>query len=458
MTPRKQIRTPRTQKLGAALLSLVLLVPLCVAGMSSPVSAQSNFITITEGSVEPTPIAISEFIGLEGESTRLGRELISIIGSDLDESGLFEVRDLPTVVPPPQDLSAETDFSEWRTLGLEALLLGEASYTEEGLIQVSFSLWDVVLNRLVAAGEGTVNVSGKRRIAHQIADVVYKDWTGDDGYFDTRIVYVDESGPAEERIKRLAIMDHDGHNHIYLTDGTDLVLTPRFSHRVQEIVYLNYFNDNPRLYLLDIESGNSDLLGVFPGMNFAPRFSYDDRFLIMSMARNGITDIFEMDLSSRRIKQLTDAPSIETSPSYSPDGTQIAFNSDRSGTQQLYIMNRDGTEIRRISRGRGRYATPVWSPRGDLIAFTKFFGGEFFIGVMDTDGRNERLIARGFLVEGPTWSPSGRVLMYYKQNRTRSDGSGGETFLYRIDITGFNERRILTPSGASDPAWSPFLP
>ena len=420
--------------------------------------AQGNIITITEGSVEPTPIVVADFVNSTGNVTDLGEDIARIIAADLTDSGLFEVRDVAAFVAPPQDLNAPVDFSEWKALGVEALLLGQAEYTDDNDITVSFSLWDVVLSRLVAAGEGSVTFGGKRRISHQIADVVYKDWTGDDGYFDTRIVYVAESGPADHRIKRLAIMDHDGYNHLFLTDGDDLVLTPRFSHRVQEIVYLNYFNDTPRLYLLDIQSGRSELLGSFPGMNFAPRFSYDDRHLIMSLSRGGITDIFEMDLGSRDVVQLTNSPSIDTSPSYSPDGDRIVFNSDRSGRQHLYIMNRDGSGVKRISRGRGRYSTPVWSPRGDIIAFTKMYQGTFFIGVMDTDGRNERLIAKGFLVEGPTWSPSGRVLMYFKQNPTRKDGSGGETFLYRIDITGFNERRLITPEGASDPAWSPFLP
>lgn len=421
-------------------------------------AAQTEKITITEGSIEPTPIAIADFTGPDGKPSDLGRAIAEIIANDLEGSGMFRNEESAALIPPPSDPSIRPDFSEWQPLGVKALLVGSASQSSNGLVEVVFILWDVVTQREIVAGDGETPTSGVRRISHQIADLVFESWTGDEGYFDTRIVYVEESGPAARRLKRLAIMDQDGHNHTYLTNGSSLVLTPRFSPQVQEIAYLDYFNDNPNVYLMDVSSGKSELLGTFPGMTFAPRFSFDGKKLIMSMAKNGLTDIFEMNLSTQQMRQLTKSPSIDTSPSYSPDGSQIVFNSDRAGTQQIYVMDSSGRNVRRISYGNGRYATPVWSPRGDIIAFTKMYKGQFYIGVMNTDGTGERLLAKGFLVEAPTWAPNGRVLMYFKQNPTAEDGTGGETYLYRIDITGFNERRIVTPSFASDPAWSPRLP
>ena len=309
----------------------------------------------------------------------------------------------------------------------------------------------------ITTGQGVTDENGLRRLSHQIADFVYEEFTGDSPYFDTQIVYVSESGPADRRVKRLAIMDQDGHNHRFLTSGFDLVLTPRFSPMVHEIAYLNYFNDEPNVYILNVATGRTERVGAFPGMTFAPRFSPDGQHLIMSLAEDGTTDIFEYDIGAQDLRQLTRSPSIDTSPSYSPDGTKIVFNSDRGGAQQLYVMDRNGKNVRRISYGEGRYATPVWSPRGDIIAFTKIVRGEFFIGVMNTDGAGERLLARGYLVEGPTWAPNGRVLMYFKQEPRETDGSGGEVALYRVDITGFNESRVITPADASDPAWSPLL-
>ena len=439
-------------------LALVLTL-LFLPGLLPGQAFAQQRIVITEGTVEPTPIAIADFVGLDGQPSPDGRLIAEVIANDLQGSGMFHSEESAALIPPPSDLSVTPDFAEWEPLGVKALLVGTAYRNPDGTIDVAFILWDVVTQRDIAAAEGEVpSERGLRRIAHQIADVVFESWTGDLGYFDTRIVYVEESGPSERRVKRLAIMDQDGHNHTYLTDGSSLVLTPRFSPHLQEIAYLDYFNDNPNVYLMNVASGQSELLGTFPGMTFAPRFSFDGEKLIMSLARSGLTDIFEMDLSTQQITQMTKSPSIDTSPCYSPDGRQIVFNSDRSGTQQLYLMDANGRNVRRISFGDGRYATPVWSPRGDLIAFTKFVRGEFFIGVMNTDGSGERLLARGFLVEAPTWAPNGRVLMYFKQNPTNRDGSGGESYLYRIDITGFNERRMVTPSFASDPAWSPILP
>ena len=414
-------------------------------------------ITITEGTVEPTPIAIASFTDLTGKPGEIGR-LIAEVSNDLQGSGQFMPEASAYLIPPPSDPAIKPDFAEWAPLGVEALLVGSAVEDNNGMIQIVFILWDVATEREIIAGEGEVSSAGLRRVSHQIADLVYESWTGDSGYFDTRVVYVEESGPPERRVKRLAIMDQDSHNHTYLTDGTSLVLTPRFSPMVQEIAYLDYFNDDPKVYLMNVSTGVSELLGSFPGMTFAPRFSYDGKKLIMSLAKDGLTDIYEMDLSTQQRRRLTKSPSIDTSPSYSPDGDRIAFNSDRGGSQQIYVMNNDGSRVKRISYGKGRYATPVWSPRGDLIAFTKMYKGEFYIGVMNTDGTGERLLARGFLVEAPTWAPNGRVLMYFKQQPTKDDGSGGETYLYKIDITGFNEKRIITPSFASDPAWSPILP
>ncbi|MCE2517703.1 MAG: Tol-Pal system protein TolB [Alphaproteobacteria bacterium] len=455
-TPLRLMKTAQMAVM-AVLAVLATLMPMPMTG-GGVAFAQTEKITITEGSIEPTPIGIADFTDETGKPGVLGRQVAEIIANDLNGSGMFRSEDSAYLIPPPSDPSIKPDFSEWAPLGVKALLVGSATENSNGMIQIVFILWDVVTEREIIAGEGEVSEVGLRRISHQIADLVFESWTGDSGYFDTRIVFVEESGPADKRVKRLAIMDQDGHNPTYLTNGSSLVLTPRFSPLVQEIAYLDYFNDEPSVYLMNVSTGRSELLGSFPGMTFAPRFSFDGKKLIMSLAQNGLTDIYEMDLATQQQRQLTNSPSIDTSPSYSPDGDKIVFNSDRGGSQQIYVMDSNGRNVRRISFGKGRYATPVWSPRGDIIAFTKMHKGEFFIGVMNTDGTGERLLARGFLVEAPTWAPNGRVLMYFKQNPTNEDGSGGESYLYRIDITGFNERRMITPSFASDPAWSPTLP
>jgi TolB protein len=297
--------------------------------------------------------------------------------------------------------------------------------------------------------------SNWRRMGHLISDAIYKTLTGEDGYFDTRIVYIAESGPANQRVKRLAIMDQDGANHNFLSDGRNLVLTPRFSPTAQEITYMSYVGGTPRVLLFNIDTGQQETLGEFPGMTFAPRFSPDGNRVVMSMAENGNTDIYTMDLRTRRRERLTNNAAIDTSPSFSPDGRRIVFNSDRGGSQQLYVMASDGGEARRISFGDGRYATPVWSPRGDLVAFTKMAGGRFQIGVMRPDGGGERILTDGFLVEGPTWAPNGRVLMYFRQQP--SDRSGrSSSKLHSIDLTGYNDRESVTPMDGSDPAWSPL--
>ncbi len=407
-------------------------------------------IDITKGNIQPMPIAIPDFYGAGGDG-QVGADIARVVSADLERSGLFAPIDRQAFIQDIASLQQGPRFQDWRVLNAQALVSGTAQAQANGQIQVQFRLWDVYGESQMTGFQYSAAQANWRRVAHQIADEVYKRITGEDGYFDSRIVYVSETGPKDARVKRLAIMDQDGENHRYLTDGSALVLTPRFSPVSQDITYMSYYNNKPRVYLFNINTGQQEILGDFPGMTFAPRFSPDGSKVIMSMAQSGNTDIYVLDTRTRRSTRLTDSPAIDTSPCYSPDGSRIVFNSDRGGEQQLYVMNADGSGVQRISKGQGRYATPVWSPRGDLIAFTRLSQGQFYIGVMRPDGSGERQLASGWLVEGPTWAPNGRVLAFFA-----SDPSG-RTQLHSIDLTGYNERVMKTPLDGSDPAWSPLL-
>ncbi|MBV9859638.1 MAG: Tol-Pal system protein TolB [Alphaproteobacteria bacterium] len=412
-------------------------------------------IDITSGKVEPMPIAIPAFAGAGGGEAQAGHDIAQVVSADLERSGLFRPLDPRGFI---QNVSAgdAPRFGDWRQINAQALVTGTVQTQGDGRLRVEFRLWDVLAEQQLAGYGYTTTRQNWRRIAHIIADQIYKRVTGEDGYFDTRIVYIAESGPPERRIKRLAIMDQDGANNQYLTDGRALVLTPRFSPTAQEITYLSYGRGQPRVYLFNIDTGQQESIGDFPGMTFAPRFSPDGNKVILSRSENGATNIYALDLRTHRATRLTEGSAIDTSPSYSPDGARVVFNSDRGGSQQLYVMSAGGGDIKRISFGSGKYGTPVWSPRGDLIAFTKIDGGSFYIGVMRPDGSGERLLTQDFLVEGPTWAPNGRVLMYFRQSPSDSRGRGS-TRLYSIDLTGYNQREIPTAGDASDPAWSPLL-
>ena len=425
-----------------------------------PLSARAEIrIDLTRGVVEPLPIAISPFYGDDPSLGSLGRDMVGVIASNLENSGLFKPINASAFVQGPDSIAADgVRFSEWRATGTQALVTGTATKAADGRTRVEFHLWDVLSEKQLVGTAYTTTPENWRRIAHIISDEIYKRLTGEEGYFDSRIVYVSETGPPQRRVKRLAIMDQDGQNHKYLTDGRDLVLTPRFSPTEQKITYMSFGNRGPRVYLYDISTGRHELLGDFPGMTFAPRFSPDGRKVIMSQATNGNTDIYELDLASKRKTRITDNSAIDTAPSYSPDGRQIVFESDRGGSQQLYTMNSSGGNVQRITFGKGRYANPVWSPRGDLIAFTRMYQGKFYIGVIRPDGSGERLITNAYHVEGPTWSPNGRVLSYFKERAVGAGGTQREAKIYTIDITGYNERWLRTPRDGSDPAWSPINP
>ncbi len=443
--------------LGFMVLSIVLVVACLVAGAARADEYSPPRITITDGTVEPMPVAIVDFVGDVELERQYGTDVAGVIRANLERSGLFAPIEKAAFIQQITDFSARPRFGDWRLIKAQVLVTGRITARRDGRLKVEFLLWDVFAEREMVGLEFTATPDGWRRVAHLISDQIYEKLTGEKGYFDTRIVYISESGPKVRRVKRLAIMDQDGANPMYLTSGRALVLTPRFSPSKQEVVYMSYETGMPRVYLLSIESGQEEVVGDFPGMTFAPRFTPDGRGVIMSLDRNGNSDIFVMDLRTRVIERLTHHPAIDTSPSMSPDGSRITFNSDRGGSQQIYVMDRDGRNVRRISFQEGKYATPVWSPRGDLVAFTKILRGKFYIGVMRPDGTGERLLTESFLDEAPTWSPNGRVLMFFRQTPTRADGSGGSVRLWSVDLTGYNEREIRTVEDASDPAWSPLL-
>jgi len=422
-------------------------------------------VDITRGNLDPLPIAVSPLYVESGSKDikdgekiikNIGEEISKVIEVNFRRSGLFNPLKKDSFVQKPDIVHIKPRFEDWRLIKAQALVTGKVTVTEEKL-RAEFRLWDVVAAKEMVALAFSTTPDNWRRVAHIISDKIYQRLTGEKGYFDTRIIYVSETGPKTQRYKKLAIMDQDGANVKYLTLGNELVLTPRFSPTNQLVTYLSYFRNLPRVYLLDIETGVQEVVGDFPGMTFAPRFSPDGKKIIMSFAKDGNSDIYTMNLDTRVVEKITDHTSIDTSPSYSPDGKYICFNSDRSGLQQIYVMRSDGSNVKRITFGKGLYGTPVWSPRGDLIAFTKVHKGKFYIGVMRADGSGERLLTENFYQEAPSWSPNGRVLIFYRETKTDSKGEGFSAKLWSIDLTGYNERLIETETDGSDPSWSSLL-
>ena len=430
---------------------LIALAALIGAGATAPARAAPVEVDVNQGVVTPLPIALPGFSGADPRAVGIGADIARVVSADLERSGFFRPLDPNSFIERTLDVNVQPRFQDWRVVNAQALVNGAATLDPDGRLRVDFRVWDVFNEQQILGLQFVSTPENWRRVAHKIADAVYKRLTGADGYFDTRIVFVAESGTKLNRIKRLGIMDQDGANPSYLTDGSYLVMTPRFSTTDQEITYMALRADSARIYLFNIETGRQETLGQFQGIVFAPRFSPDGGRVAFSVERNGNTDIYVMDLRTRASTRVTSDPAIDTSPSFSPDGTKIAFNSDRGGAPQLYVMNADGSGVHRISYGDGRYTTPVWSPKGDFIAFTKQTGGEFHIGVMRPDGSDERILTTSYLDEGPTWAPNGRVLMFSRETQ------GGDSRLWSVDISGRNLRAAPYASPASDPAWSPLL-
>lgn len=422
---------------------------------AAPVAAQSvPTIDITRGRTDPMPVAVPDFVPTTPEMEALGRDIAGVIEANLERSGLFAPLDDRAFIEKLETVNVRPRFADWRIINAKVLVAGEVTRQSDGRVQVAVRLWDVAGNQQLGTIAFKTPTDNWRRAAHKVSDFVYSNLTGEEGYFDTRIVYVAETGRRTDRTKRLMIMDQDGANPSVLTNGLNYsALTPRFSPTKQQITYLALFRDRPaQVYLYNIETGEQEALGAYNGMTFAPRFSTDGSAVLMAIEERGNTDVASMDLRTRRLTKLTTHPAIDVSPSMSPDGRFITFASDRGGSQQIYTMRSNGTEQKRITFGDGIYGTPVWSPRGDLVAFTRQYKNRFYIGVVEPDGSNERLLTESYLDEGPTWSPNGRVIMFFREDRP-----GGPVSLYSIDLTGQNLRKVPTATEASDPAWSPLL-
>ena len=431
----------------------MLLINLSFAFAQKTVAPQLD-MTVNRGVIKPISLAVPSFIKESGANSIISRELAKVISNNLNGTGLFKSIPQTAYVSTPLSFNTPVQFSDWSIINADVLVVGSVGLKPDGRLEVKFRLWDVSQQKEIGKGKQYfTNSESWRRISHKISDTIYTRVTGEGAYFDSRVVFVSETGPKDNRTKRLAIMDQDGANFRLLKHPPSLVIAPRFSPTTNKIIFTGYETGKPRVYLMDLSSGEITSLPELQGMSFAPRFSADGSEIVLSMTENGNTDIFISNLASGTKRRLTTNIAIDTAPSFSPDGNRIVFESDRGGGQQLYIIPSKGGEAKRISFGEGRYATPVWSPRGDLIAFTKIKEGKFHIGVMRVDGTKERLLTTSFLDEGPAWAPNGRVLMFFRE----TPGKAGAPSIYSIDISGRNLRKIKTSSFASDPNWSQIL-
>jgi len=425
-----------------------------LGGIFAPAYAALE-IDLTKGVVQPIPIAISDFLGASPRDQQTAADVAGVVRGDLERSGLFAPIDPRSHIEKISNFTAFPRFGDWRVIKAQGLVTGQATRLSDGQLQVDFRLWDIFAEQQMIGMSFKTTPENWRRLGHLVADAIYERLTGEKGYFDTRVVFISESGPRTKRRYRLSIMDQDGANPSFLTGGDYIVLSPRFSPTTQAITYMSYERQIPSVFVFDLQTGQREVIGQYAGMTFAPRFTPDGNRVVFSYSRDNNVDVYVADLRSRRPTRLTSDPGIDTSPSFAPDGTRIVFNSDRGGSPQLYVMNADGSGQQRISFGQGRYTTPVWSPRGDLIAFTRQSGQSFSIGVMSPDGQRERILTTSFSDEGPTWSPNGRVILFTRTTAGRG-GAGGGSSIWSVDLTGQNVRKVLTPGEASDPAWSPL--
>lgn len=415
-------------------------------------------VDIIAGAAEPISIAVQKFETGDGVPVKVASMMRSVVEKDLKSTGLFRIVN-HDAFPEYVKMHAMPTFKTWGAIKTQVLVQAKLTTESDNHYKLDFFVWDVKGQEQIEAQSLVASRKTARRLAHIMADAIYERLTGEVGYFDTQIVFIAETGDVSKREKRLAIMDQDGAGLRYLSDEGVMVMSPHFSPNMQSIVFLSYYNDDPMVWSLDLDTGEQRRLGQFGGMNFAPRFSPDGNRVAISLVKNGITHIYEFNLQTNELRQLTFGNSINTSPSYSPDGKKMAFNSDRSGRQQIHVLDLESGEVERITYGSGRYATPAWSPDGQFIAFTKIADDTFYVGIMNPRGRNEKILAGGWFMEAPSWAPGSRRIVYYETEK-HLDGIDRISHIRSVDITGQNFYDIELPDGVNgtEPTWSPKLP
>lgn len=430
---------------------------LLFVGIILPARAELK-VDIIAGAAQPISIAVQKFESASGVSRTDAAAIRQVVEDDLKRTGLFRIVN-HDAFPEYVKMNSMPNFQSWDAIKTQVLVQAELIAQGADKYKLNFFVWDVSGREQIEAQSLVASKNSVRRLAHIMADAIYERLTGEIGYFDTQIVFIAESGPVNNRVKRMAIMDQDGYGMRYLSDENAFVMSPHFSPNMQTIVFLSYYNDDPMVWTLDLDTGEQRRLGQFGGMNFSPRFSPDGTRVAISLVKNGITHIYEYNLESKELRQLTFGNSINTSPSYSPDGKKMALNSDRSGRQQIYVLDLESGELERITYGAGRYATPAWSPDGQFIAFTKIADDTFYIGIMSPQGKNEKILAGGWFMEAPSWAPGSRRLVYYETERAIDDIER-ISHIRSVDITGQNIYDIELPDGVNgvEPTWSPKLP
>ncbi len=439
------------------MLKKILALFVMAVMLAMPAHAELK-VDIIAGAAEPIPIAVQKF-ELGGTASAKDAALIrDVVESDLKSTGLFRIVS-HDALPEYVHMNELPTFELWNAIKAQVLVQAKLSSESGNKYRLECYVGDINGKEQIEAQSLVASTSSVRRLAHIMADAIYERLTGEIGYFDTQIVFIAETGPVGKRVKRMAIMDQDGYGLRYMSDKDSFVMSPHFSPNMQTVVFLSYYNDDPMVWTLDLDTGEQRRLGQFGGMTFAPRFSPDGSKIALSLVKNGISHIYEYDIAVKSLRQLTFGNSLNTSPAYSPDGTKMAFNSDRSGRQQIHVMDLDTLEETRLTYGVGKYATPAWSPDGQFIAFTKMADDTFYIGIMDPRGRNEKILAGGWYMEAPSWAPGSRRLVYYETEKAMDDIER-ISHIRSVDITGQNVYDIELPEGVNgvEPTWSPRLP
>jgi len=380
-----------------------------------------------------------------------------VIGIQIAQQIVSDLRTTRSIYPTgPENLRHYTPteagaplYPNWANIGAGALVTGYVQARDDGRINVVCYLYDLKQRREMTRKGFAVAATEWKRAAHRCAGAFYTAVTKRPGLFDSRIVYVAATGSRMQPVKRIAIMNWDGTDHSYLTQGEVTVTSPRISPDGERIAYMSFAGGMPHIRIMDADGSNDRQLLQSNSMSFAPRFSPDGRVIAFSMAVDGNTDIYVVDANGGYPRRLTTTPGIDTSPSFSPDGKQIVFESDRSGAQQIYVMNVDGSGQSRISFGGGANSSPVWSPDGDRIAFSRWNGSTIGIGIMSATGGDEKILTNGWQDEAPSWSPDSEWVMFQRTQQGTGTGS-----LLMVSIGGGEPKAVATPQPGADPSWS----
>lgn len=401
-----------------------------------------------------TKIAINHFLTQKYEEKIIAKEIRDTVCKNLSDSGIFSIVAENNFIEQNKGSEFIPFFEAWKKINATILVNGSLTKNRKNNYTIVISIWDNILAKKILHRKITFSEKSIQKTSHIISDHIYQEIIGEKGYFDSKILYVAEKVIENKIFTRIAMMNQDGKEHKYLTNGKFISISPKISPDKENIAYVDFRAGISKIFLRNLYSGQENLLTNMKGSIFSPRFSRNGKKILFSLAKKGATNIFKFDINTKKISVLTRNIYINTSPQFSPDDKKIIFTSNRLGTAKIYTMNEEGKNVVKITEKPGSHLEPKWSPDGKYISYINLrrkLG--YYINIINTKTGEETTVVKSDVIHGYCWCPNSKYILFSEAIGNKEEEKKTIYKLQKINIFNKHKTTINTPYSASDPIW-----